>query len=126
MPNETPGSERESRHALVTVQPAALELAPSANAEPKLPLGLTRKQIVLALVVAGVSDVVSVFATFAPPVQWGVDIATVLVLFAMLGWRWLLLPALLLEAIPGFGALPFWVLVVGAIAVWGSVRPKLN
>ncbi len=36
---------------------------------------------------------------------------------------WLLLPGLIMEAIPGVGALPFWVLVVGAVAVWGTARP---
>ena len=31
-----------------------------------------------------------------------------------------------MEAIPGVGVLPFWLLVVGAIAVWGTARPKLK
>ena len=37
-----------------------------------------------------------------------------------------LLPGLVMEAIPGVGVLPFWLLVVGAIAVWGTARPKLR
>jgi hypothetical protein len=42
----------------------------------------------------------------------------------VLGRQWLLLPGLALEAIPGFGVLPFWLLVVGAIAVLGTPRPS--
>ena len=58
--------------------------------------------------------------------MWLVDIVTAILLFIVLGWHWLLLPGLVMEAIPGVGALPFWLLVVGAIAVWGTARPKLK
>ena len=34
------------------------------------------------------------------------------------------LPALIMEAIPGMWVFPFWVLVVGAIAVTGQIKPK--
>ena len=61
-----------------------------------------------------------------PPVEWVVDLVTAALLFIVLGWHWLLLPGLIMEAIPGVGVVPFWVLVVGAIAVWGTVKPKLN
>jgi hypothetical protein len=57
---------------------------------------------------------------------WVVDLVTALLLFMVLGRQWLLLPGLALEAIPGFGVLPFWLLVVGAIAVLGTPRPSLN
>jgi hypothetical protein len=36
------------------------------------------------------------------------------------------LPGLALEAIPGVGVLPFWLLVVAAIAVLGTPRPKFE
>jgi len=49
-----------------------------------------------------------------------------LLLFIVLGWSWLLLPGLVMEAIPGWGIIPSWLLVVGAIAVWGTPRPKLK
>ena len=55
-----------------------------------------------------------------------VDIVTVALLFVVLGWQWLPLPGLVLEAIPGLGVLPFRLLVVGAIAVLGTPRPKLG
>ena len=51
---------------------------------------------------------------------------TALLLFMVLGRQWLLLPGLVLGAIPGVGALPFWLLVVGAIAVLGTPRPKFE
>jgi hypothetical protein len=46
------------------------------------------------------------------------DLVTALLLFLVLGRQWLLLPGLALEAIPGFGVLPFWLLVV-----WGDCCP---
>jgi hypothetical protein len=55
-----------------------------------------------------------------------VDGVTAVLFFVVLGWQWLLLPGLVLEAIPGVGALPLWLLVVGAIAFWGTARPKLK
>jgi hypothetical protein len=44
----------------------------------------------------------------------------------VLGWHWLLLPGLVMEAIPGLGILLLWLMVVGAIAVLGTARPKLK
>jgi hypothetical protein len=80
----------------------------------------------LAFAIAAISDAVGAFVTLTPPVMWAVDIATVVLLFVVLGWQWLLLPGLVLEAIPGIGVLPFWLLVVGVIVVWGTARPKLR
>jgi hypothetical protein len=51
--------------------------------------------------------------TLAPPIVWAVDLGTALLLFMVLGRQWLLLPGLVLEAIPGVGVLPFWLLVGG-------------
>jgi len=44
----------------------------------------------------------------------------------VLGRQWILLPGLIMEAIPGLYVFPFWVLVVGAVAMWGTARPKLE
>jgi hypothetical protein len=44
----------------------------------------------------------------------------------VLGWQWILLPGLVMEAIPGLNVFPFWMLVVGAVAVWGNPRRKLK
>jgi uncharacterized membrane protein YtjA (UPF0391 family) len=54
-------------------------------------------------------------------VQWAVDLATALLLFVLLGWRWALLPGLVAEAIPGIAVFPVWVLVVAAVALWGEI-----
>jgi hypothetical protein len=104
----------------------ATERRPPFTEAHQLPHGLSRRQMVVAFAVAGLSDFISAFTAFAPPLEWAVDLATASVLFVVLGWRWLLLPGLIMEAIPGFGAFPFWVLVVSAIAVLGQVKPKLN
>ena len=100
-------------------------VVPSAEADQP-PLGLSKKRLALAFAIAGISDTVSLFDVPFPPLQLAVDLATAALLFAVLGWRWLLLPGLVMEAIPGVAVVPFWVLVVSAVAVWGTVKPKLN
>jgi hypothetical protein len=89
-------------------------------------LKFSTKRLALAFLIAGISDVIGAFAAPAPPIVWVLDIGTALLLFMVLGWQWLLLPGLALEAIPGVGVLPFWLLVVGAIAVLGTPRPKFE
>ena len=68
-----------------------------------------------ALAVALVSDLLSVAFEFVPPLQIALDVATALALWALCGWRWLLLPALIVEAIPGLALFPTWSLVVGTL-----------
>ena len=82
--------------------------------------------LVLAFTIAGLSDVIGASLTSVPPMVWAVDIATAVSLFIVLGWSWLLLPGLVMEAIPGLGVIPSWLLVVGAIAIWGTVRPRMK
>jgi hypothetical protein len=89
-------------------------------------LKFSKKRLALAFTIAGLSDAIGAFATPLPPLVWVVDIATVLLLFIVLGRQWLLLPGLALEAIPAIGVLPFWLLVVAAIAVLGTPRPKFG
>jgi hypothetical protein len=89
-------------------------------------LKLSKKRLALAFAIAGISDAIGAFATPLPPVVWVVDIVTALLLFIVLGRQWLLLPGLVLEAIPGLGVLPLWLLVVGAIAVLGTPRPAFE
>ena len=83
-------------------------------------------RLTLAFTVAVLADGFSFFLTLTPPVQWAVDLVTAMLLFVVLGRQWILLPGLIMEAIPGLYVFPFWVLVVGAVAVWGTARPKLN
>jgi hypothetical protein len=89
-------------------------------------LKFSKKQFVLAFAIAGISDAIGAFATPLPPIVWMVDLGTALWLFMVLGRQWPLLPGLALEAIPGLGVLPFWLLVVGAIAVLGTPRPHFE
>jgi hypothetical protein len=99
-------------------QPTSAE-TPSSNT-----LKFSKKRLALAFVIAGISDAIGAFITLLPLIGWVVDLATALLLFLVLGRQWLLLPGLALEAIPGLGVLPFWLLVVGAIAVLGTPRPR--
>ena len=86
----------------------------------------SKKRLALAFAIAGISDAIGAFVTPLPPIGWVVDFGTALLLFIVLGRQWLLLPGLALEAIPGLGVLPFWLLVVGAIAVLGTPRPTFE
>ena len=81
------------------------------------------KRLTLAFTIAALADVCSFFLALTPPVQWAVDLVTALLLFVVLGWQWILLPGLIMEAIPGFYVFPFWVLVAGAVTLWGTARP---
>ena len=129
MPNEFP------------ITPEQHSTAPSLPTEPSRPLGslpagaatpssrtlrFSKKRLVLAFAIAGISDAICAFTAMWPPIVWLVDIVTAILLFTVLGWHWLLLPGLIMEAIPGVGVLPFWLMVVGAIAAWGTARPKLK
>ena len=98
----------------------------SAKAPSSQALKFSKKRLALAFAIAGLSDAIGAFATPLPPLVWVVDIATVVLLFMVLGRQWLLLPGLAVEAIPGLGVLPFWILVVAAIAVLGTPRPKFE
>ena len=101
------------------------------SADPVIPLKPLRRHsrvtLAIAFAVAGVSDLIAMWTTFAPPLQWALDAATALVLFLILGRRWALLPGLIAEAIPGMGVFPVWILVVLSIAVYDGIKksPKI-
>jgi len=69
-----------------------------------------------ALVTAAASDALSFGFVLMPPLQWGLDAVTAVVLFAVLGFRWSLLTALAIEAVPVLQLFPAWTLVVAALA----------
>jgi hypothetical protein len=62
------------------------------------------------------------WVTFAPPIEWALDVATAFALFLILGRRWALLPGLVAEAIPGMGIFPVWVLVVLSIIIYDGIK----
>ncbi len=100
------------------------ESGPAMAAEAQPPrLRFSKRRLALAFALAALSDGLSLLLTFTPPFQWALDLVTALVLFLVLGWQWVMLPGLILEAIPGFNILPLWMLVVGAVALLGTVRP---
>jgi hypothetical protein len=120
-PHNLPPARSEPNPPLI-----APPTTPNAPIRGRNPLRFSKRQIILAVVIAAVSDVICVSFVFAPPLVWLIDVATALLLFAVLGWHWLLLPGLIFEAIPGFAVVPFWLLVVTGITVWGTARPKLK
>lgn len=69
-----------------------------------------------ALVTAVLSDILGFAVVLLPPAQWLLDAVTAVVLFAVLGFRWPLLPALAVEVVPGLQLFPAWTLVVMALA----------
>ena len=128
MPKVVSAPDPTSRRVTVKMSdpsaPSDLEKPSTETASTPLKFSVLR--LALAFIVAGVSDVIGAFASLAPPIGWAVDVVTAALLFVVLGWQWLLLPGLVLEAIPGVGVVPFWLLVVGAIAVLGTPRPKIG
>lgn len=69
-----------------------------------------------ALLIAVASDALGFGVALYPPIQWVLDAITAAVLFAALGFRWPLLPALAIEVVPGLQLFPAWTLVVSALA----------
>jgi hypothetical protein len=82
----------------------------------------SRARIAIAFGVAAVSDLLSIWVTFAPPLQWVLDLVTAIILFLVLGRRWALLPGLIAEAIPGMGIFPVWLLVVLSIILYDGIK----
>jgi hypothetical protein len=86
----------------------------------------SKRTLTTAFAIAALADGMSAVLTLAPPLYWAIDLTTAFLLFIVLGRQWILLPGLIMEAIPGLYVFPFWVLVVAAISVWGTVRPGRN
>jgi hypothetical protein len=82
----------------------------------------SKVRFAMAFGVAALSDIASLLTEFAPPIQWVIDLATAGMLFMILGRRWALLPGLLLEAIPGMGVFPVWLLVVMSLFFYDEIK----
>lgn len=108
----------------VDVQPPETPIAYGAGHPTPPRPRFSRRRLALAFALATLADGISLLLTLTPPVQWAADLVTAILLFMVLGWQWILLPGLIMEAVPGLNVFPFWVLVVGAVAVWGTARPK--
>ena len=70
-----------------------------------------------ALLIAVLSDVLGFAVVLFPPVQWLLDGMTAVALLIVLGFRWALLTALVIEVFPMTQLFPAWTLVVLAMAV---------
>ena len=110
----------------VEVLPPKIPVPHGEEPQPLLRPRFSMRRLALAFAIAALADGLSFFLTFTPPVEWAADLVTAILLFMVLGWQWILLPGLIMEAIPGLYVFPFWVLVVGAVALWGTARPQLN
>ena len=104
------------------VLPAEDAAVPTRPPETRAPSG-HRARLAAAFAIAVVSDLLSVWLELFPPFEIALDLTTAALLFLILGRQPLLLPALVAEAIPGLAILPSWVVVVGSIALWGTVNP---
>ena len=114
------GMSEETNHVLTA---SADDIAvPIVEHDPPAGKRMTWKRWALAFGVAAVSDLISFWTEFLPPVQWVIDLATAGLLFLILGKRWAILPGLITEAIPGMGIFPVWVLVVASIAVYDDIH----
>jgi hypothetical protein len=82
----------------------------------------SKVRFAMAFGVAALSDIASMLTEFAPPIQWVIDLATAGLLFMILGRRWALLPGLLVEAIPGMGVFPVWLLVVMSLFFYDEIK----
>jgi hypothetical protein len=80
----------------------------------------------IGLMVALISDALSFGVVLLPPVQWVVDAVTAVVLFAVLGFRWSLLTALVIEAVPVLELFPAWTLAVSALASMEKPKPPIS
>ncbi|MHC1764481.1 MAG: hypothetical protein AB9869_09255 [Verrucomicrobiia bacterium] len=69
-----------------------------------------------ALVTAVLSDSVGLGMVMIPPLHWALDALTAVVLLVVLGFRWSLLGALAIEAVPALQIFPAWTLVVASLA----------
>jgi hypothetical protein len=119
-------SDQPSRELVVSADNATVPIVEHAVPAEKR---MSWKRWALAFGVAAVSDMISFWTEFIPPVQWVIDLTTAGFLFLILGRRWAILPGLITEAIPGMALFPVWVLVVASIAVYDDIHkphPKLQ
>jgi hypothetical protein len=90
---------------------------------------LSRTRIRAAWAIALVVDAIQIPADFAGPAGWfldaGLDLATMIVMWALLGFHWAFLPSFLTEWIPYLNLAPFWTLAV-ALATRGRGEAGLT
>ncbi len=92
----------------------------------KAPLSKARIRVAWAIALA--VDAIQIPADMAGPAGWllgaGLDLVTMVVLWAMLGFHWAFLPSFLTESVPYLNMAPFWTLAV-ALATRGRGEVEL-
>ncbi len=92
----------------------------SSGSEARPPLSRTRIRVAWAIALT--VDAIQVPATAAGPLGWflgaGLDLITMAVMWALLGFHWAFLPSFLTEWIPYLNMAPLWTLAV-ALATRG-------
>jgi hypothetical protein len=87
-----------------------------------MPIPLSRTRIRIAWAIAITVDALQIPADFAGPPGWfldaGLDVVTMIVMWAMLGFHWAFLPSFLTKWIPYLNMAPLWTLAV-ALATRG-------
>ncbi len=73
-----------------------------------------------ALAISLISDALGYGVLGIPPFIWVIDGLTAALIFGVLGFRWALLPVLIVEAIPGLELFPAWTLAVLALSATDS------
>jgi hypothetical protein len=90
------------------------------SGSPKPSLSVTRIRVAWAIALT--VDAIQVPATAAGPVGWfldvGLDVITMAVMWALVGFHWAFLPSFLTEWVPYLNLAPLWTLAV-AIATRG-------
>jgi hypothetical protein len=124
-PMSAPGEQRDpTQTPLVATPKREPQFVHARPLDEPVAGALTKQRKLAALMIAVVSDAISVFAELVPPLEWALDGATAFALFAVLGFRWPLLPVLVVEAVPGLAAFPTWVLVVGVVVGTSPTQPR--
>lgn len=77
-------------------------------------------RLFFAFAVAISADTLFAWTEFMPVVGWFVDFGVALALFVLLGFRWALVPVLVVELIPGLALFPTWTLAVTSLALFGQ------
>ena len=78
----------------------------------------------LAVFGVAASDSLSTVFELLLPLEILLDIITALALWILLGWRWILLPAMVSEAIPGLAIFPTWLMVAGVYVGFPATRKQ--
>ncbi|HEY3400643.1 MAG TPA: hypothetical protein VGK03_08430 [Geothrix sp.] len=93
-----------------------------------MPQPLSRTRIRVAWAIALAVDAIQVPADLSGPLGWflgaGLDLITMIIMWAMLGFHWAFLPSFVTEAIPYLNLAPLWTLAV-ALATRGRGQDTL-